>query len=139
MTEFRVPQRPRFLRQMVANGPAIGRIREQMLTGQVIQRAMLVGPTWSGKTTLAHIMAHYALCQDRRPGRGDVCGDCASCRLDLAYRPPSEFLEWSETNLRYHWKQFAKLCKAARANPEFVLFIKDAQFPDLRYCMRSCR
>jgi hypothetical protein len=45
--------------------------------------------------------------------------------LDLARHPPSEFQEWDGTNIRYHWKQFAKHCNAALANPEFVLFIDD--------------
>ena len=112
---------------LIRNRPAIGRIRAQMLTGHVIRRAMLVGPLWSGKTTLARILARYALCRDRRPGRGDLCGACASCRLELARHTPSEFRKWSGIEINHLWTWFAKPSNAALSTPDFVLFVDDAQ------------
>jgi replication-associated recombination protein RarA len=112
---------------MVGNRPVISRIQAQMLTGEVLQRALIYGPSGAGKTTLAYILGRYALCRDRRTGRGEPCGSCASCRLDFATDPPYAFHEWTGADLEEHWEWFEKNGNTLLGWPDFVFFLDEAQ------------
>jgi replication-associated recombination protein RarA len=112
---------------MVGNRPVISRIQAQMLTGEVLQRALIYGPSGAGKTTLAYILSRYTLCRDRRAGRGDACGSCASCRLDLATDPVFEFIEWTGADLEQQWQWFEEHGNTVLGRPDFVFFLDEAQ------------
>jgi replication-associated recombination protein RarA len=47
--------------------------------------------------------------------------------LELACDPPAEFRKWRGIGIKHLLRWFAKPSNAALSNPDFVLFIDDAQ------------
>ena len=94
-------RRPQFLRDVVGNKSVTRRLSAQMKNGIVSRRALFFGPTGSGKTTLARIMARHFLCANQAD-LGDPCGRCTNCRRELDGIPECDY--WTAAHLEESWR-----------------------------------
>ncbi len=74
-TSLPVKHRPRKWDDVAGQQDTIARLKGIVKTGKVPQALMLVGPTGTGKTTLARMFISYLNCKTR-----DLCGECQSCK-----------------------------------------------------------
>jgi len=75
--------RPNTFSQIVGSQTVVHRITCMLGKDRLPNVLFLTGPTGSGKTTLARIVARATLCTDRLPGEFEPCGSCENCRKPL--------------------------------------------------------
>jgi DNA polymerase-3 subunit gamma/tau len=72
-------ERPNTFSQIVGNEQEVQRITSMLDRNRLPNVIFLWGPTGSGKTTTARIIARAKLCQNRPVGRHEPCGECSAC------------------------------------------------------------
>ncbi len=117
-------RRPRFLRDVVGNAHVVGRLVQQMANGTDPQRAFLLGPTGSGKTTVAQIMVRHRFCRNRS-GIGDPCGVCDRCLGSL--EDLTDYEEWTGARLDADWGWWERNGSSILRRPWASIFIDEAQ------------
>lgn len=73
-TSLPVKYRPRKWSDVAGQKTSINRLKGIVESGKIPQAIMFVGPTGTGKTTLARMFASYINCKTN-----DLCGECPSC------------------------------------------------------------
>lgn len=75
--------RPDTFAQIVGNRAVVRRLTGMLSRHRLTNVIFLTGPTGSGKTTMARILARAKLCINRQLGEYEPCGTCANCRMPL--------------------------------------------------------
>ena len=89
------------------------------------RRYAFVGPTGSGKTTLAQATARTYFCPRSREF-GDACGECKSCLL--ANLPNlGSYHEWTGAELNDSWGWWAENGKSILERPTWCFFLDEVQ------------
>jgi len=94
-------RRPRKYSDVVGQQQTIRRLKNlNQTTNLKGQRIAFVGPTGSGKTTLATITARNRYCKHSQV-IGDACGRCSLCvKTQIDYQ---SYQEWTGANLNENW------------------------------------
>lgn len=77
-----------FLRDILAQDPAISVLRAAFAAGRLPHGLLFAGPEGVGKGTTALALAQLFLCRSPRPDPVDACGTCTSCTLFAAGTHP---------------------------------------------------
>ncbi|WLD14653.1 AAA family ATPase [Planctellipticum variicoloris] len=75
--------RPDTFSQIVGNRAVVRKLTGMASRNRLPNVIFLTGPTGSGKTTMARILARAKLCINRQLGQYEPCGTCANCRMPL--------------------------------------------------------
>lgn len=118
-------RRPRRLEDVVGQEHIVGRINQAARNGCLGRRYALVGPTGSGKTTLAQAIARTFLCPRSRE-LGDACGECKTCSL-ASLGDYGGYHEWTGAELNEDWEWWAGNGKAILERATWCLFLDEAQ------------
>lgn len=118
-------RRPRTLKEYIGNEDVTAILRQQMLLGTTPRMVFFYGPTGSGKTTLAHILARHHLCLNRS-GIGDPCMQCANCTKDMTLF--FEFHEWTGAEMDEQWRSWwLQMRSFLEERPSYVVFLDEFQ------------
>lgn len=71
--------RPNTFGQLVGNTSVLSRLTRMIANDVMPNVLFLTGPTGSGKTTLARVIARALLCKGRKDREFEPCGACSSC------------------------------------------------------------
>ncbi len=113
--------RPRRFSDVAGQQHAVAQLKGMLKTGDIPATLMFVGPSGTGKTTLARMMAMYLNCE-----KGTACGKCASC---LAGDKHPDILELNAADAR-GIDDARGLAAKARYNPKFkhrIIIIDEIQ------------
>jgi DNA polymerase-3 subunit gamma/tau len=123
--------RPRKLWQVVGNEPVTARLSPEMKNGLQSNLLLFHGPTGSGKTTLARILAASQFCKQPDVD-GNPCGNgCSRCRDGLDQIV--EYWEWSGADLNAHWSWWADNFSRELLLGGHAFFLDEAQDLDEKY------
>lgn len=75
--------RPNTFSQIVGNQTVVRKLKGMLARQRLPNIIFLTGPTGSGKTTMARIVARAKLCTDRNVGEFEPCGHCDICSRPL--------------------------------------------------------
>ena len=75
-TSLAVKYRPTKWEDVAGHATAVSRLKGMVKTGKVPQAIMFTGPSGTGKTTLARMLARYLNCDKKT-----ACGKCSNCQL----------------------------------------------------------
>jgi DNA polymerase-3 subunit delta' len=67
-------------KQLIGQQPARDYLRAVLSGGRLAHAFLFKGPPGVGKRTAAYIFAQTMMCDDRKAGSVDPCGECKSCR-----------------------------------------------------------
>ena len=118
-------RRPQRLTDIVGQQQIISRISQAAKNSFRVRRYAFLGPTGSGKTTLALTTARMFYCP-RSSELGDACGDCKTCSmLDLsAYHP---YAEWTGADLERDWDWWKENGNSILERSNWCFFLDEAQ------------
>jgi len=72
--------RPDQFKKVVGQPQAVRLLQRACERGVFHHANLFCGPSGTGKTTLARILAAAVNCEDRKEGQSEPCGNCGSCR-----------------------------------------------------------
>jgi DNA polymerase-3 subunit gamma/tau len=73
--------RPKLFNEVVGQSQATEILKRQILSGDVSHSLLFYGPSGTGKTTTARILAAVLNCEN--PVNGEPCNNCHSCQMAL--------------------------------------------------------
>lgn len=76
-----VKYRPRVLEDYVGQEHIVEELKGMFARGRMPSSILLAGPTGTGKTTLARILARYVNCTNPDKETHAPCGECANCKM----------------------------------------------------------
>lgn len=76
-----VKYRPRVLEDYVGQDHVVDELKGMFKRGRMPSSILLAGPTGTGKTTLARIIARYINCSHPDEETHAPCGECANCKM----------------------------------------------------------
>lgn len=118
-------RRPRNMAEIVGQEHIVCRISQAAKKGFKVRRYAFIGPTGSGKTTLALATARSFFCVNSS-ALGDVCGNCKTCSmLDLAAYQPFE--EWTGAHLEKNWSWWEENGNSILERSSWCFFLDEAQ------------
>ena len=123
MRDLALKYRPRTLAGILGQNVAIAAITHHMTTGSN-QSIMLVGPSGTGKTTVARIMGAGILCEYTKPF---ACGRCKSCEQIFSgktYTYGWYEMDGARYNEPHHVRDFAELVHRPHFG-QFVCFLDE--------------
>lgn len=97
---------------------AVKRLLREADAGRLAHAYLFESPPGTGKLTLAHALAAYALCPDRTAS--DACGVCRSCRT-LAGRNHPDYLELPKNTAELLLGRFAERTQGEPSTDEPLL------------------
>jgi len=118
-------RRPRFLREIVGNAHIVERLGPQMERESNPKRILLYGPTGTGKTTIARVVARKHFCEQRE-GIRDICGICDSCVKGLGDNR-FDYNEMSGAWLADNWGWFEEYCSHLLYPEDCCFFLDEVQ------------
>lgn len=96
---FDTKYRPTRFEDVVGQDSTINVLRRLLSRGEVFQRSyVFAGPSGTGKTTTARILARAMLCEAVDPDTGEPCNECSSCREILDRGDSPAFKEMDAAN-----------------------------------------
>jgi len=119
-------RRPRSYGEIVGQQPIISRLSNAARRGFPSPRFAFVGPTGSGKTTLAAITTRAFFCEQSQD-LGDTCGECRTCQMSDLPGQEIECVEWTGARLHKHWDWWGEEGKFLVSRPSSCLFIDEIQ------------
>jgi DNA polymerase-3 subunit gamma/tau len=75
--------RPNTFAQIIGNDGVVRRVTAMLARNRLPNVVFFSGPTGSGKTTMARIVARSKLCKNRQVGQHEPCGTCKNCKRVL--------------------------------------------------------
>lgn len=118
-------RRPRRLADIVGQSHIVPRIAQAARNGTLGRRYALVGPTGSGKTTIALTAARIFFCPQSRE-LGDACGKCKTCSL-TNLPDYGAYYEWTGAELDREWEWWSVNGKAILERATWCFFLDEAQ------------
>lgn len=118
-------RRPRQLADIVGQSHIVTRLSQAARNGTFGRRYAFIGPTGSGKTTLAQATARMFLCRQSRE-LGDACGECKTCSMDELGGLES-YHEWTGAQLDEDWAWWRDQGRTILDRPHFCFFLDEAQ------------
>lgn len=118
--------RPDTFSQIVGNNTVVRKVKLMLARERLPNVIFLTGPTGSGKTTMARILARAKLCQYRSFGEFEPCGHCDICRQPLndSTCSVSNYAEYDANAITAERLQDFSL---EFLHDEFVIFIDELQ------------
>lgn len=96
---FDTKYRPDRFEDVIGQDSTVNILRRLLSRGEVFQKSyVFAGPSGTGKTTTARILARAMLCPDRDPGTGEPCNKCPSCQEILDRGESPAFKEMDAAN-----------------------------------------
>ena len=118
-------RRPRMLSEIVGQAHIVTRISQAAKNGCLGRRYAFIGPTGSGKTTLAQATGRTFFCPQSRE-LGDACGKCKTC--SLANLPDlGKYHEWTGAELSENWGWWVENGKSILDRSTWCFFLDEAQ------------
>ena len=121
------PEEKRSVRGVVGNEHAQAVLERALSAGQLRHAYLLYGPEGVGKLTLALAFAQAALCQRRKSGESEACGECAACRkvahgnhADLTIVEAEEGKRWVSIDII---REMERLASLAPTESDYRIFI----------------
>ncbi len=118
-------RRPRTLSEIVGQEHIVPRLSQAAKNGSLGRRQALVGPTGSGKTTIAQAIARTFFCSRSRE-LGDACGTCKICLLTSLSNLGS-YHEWTGAELNEQWGWWAENGSCILERSTYCFFLDEAQ------------
>lgn len=112
--------------QIVGNQVVVRKLTRMVATNRIPKVVLLTGPTGSGKTTIARILARAILCMNRRDGEHEPCGICRNCEHPLNDTKCS-VAEYSEYDANAITDQMLQDCALTFLHDWEVQFIDELQ------------
>jgi DNA polymerase III subunit gamma/tau len=96
---FDTKYRPIRFEDVIGQEDTINILRELLRRGEVFQKSyVFAGPSGTGKTTTARILARSMLCEDVDPETAEPCNECNSCKQILERGDSPAFKEMDAAN-----------------------------------------
>lgn len=118
-------RRPRLLTDIVGQSHIAPRISQAAKNGTLGRRYAFIGPTGSGKTTIAQTAARIFFCPRSRE-LGDACGTCKTCSL-TSLSDYGNYHEWTGAELNEGWAWWTENGKSILDRATWCFFLDEAQ------------
>lgn len=118
-------RRPRKLSEIVGQEHIVTRISQAAKNGCLGRRYAFIGPTGSGKTSLALAAGRMFFCRQSRE-LGDACGKCKTC-LMAELGDYESYHQWTGAELDEDWEWWKEHGKSILERSTWCFFLDEAQ------------
>lgn len=104
--------------ELIGQEQTIRRLRSMWQHGRMPHASLLVGPTGSGKLTMALALAQYILCEQRT--MEDACGQCPHCRKTTLLQHPDLHFVFPVVGTKVTSDQYLRQWRSALAENPYL-------------------